>query len=90
MNFLSKIQKSRDEFISTFLFADTIPFFTPPPFRMENRIFIHYINRIPPNTSRPYLRSERRHSERLFTLHEVGLLQFYGFAIILTTVYVIY
>ena len=75
---------------SLFFIYRHYPFFTPPPFRMENRIFIHYINRIPPNTSRPYLRSERRHSERLFTLHEVGLLQFYGFAIILTTVYAIY
>ena len=51
------------------------PYFPPLPiFGWKTEFSAVTLNRIPPNTSRPYLRSECRHSERLLILHEVGLL----------------
>lgn len=51
------------------------PYFSPLPiFGWKTEFLAVTFNRIPPNTSRPYLRSECRHSERLLILHEVGLL----------------
>ncbi|WP_288299122.1 hypothetical protein, partial [uncultured Alistipes sp.] len=51
------------------------PYFSPLPiFGWKTKISAVTFNKIPPNTSRPYLRSEHRHSERLLILHEVGLL----------------
>ena len=52
----------------------TIPIFHPSPFSDGKRIFYLPFNRIPHKTSRPYLRSEHRHNEKLLILHEVGLL----------------
>ena len=49
-------------------------FFTPPPFRMENRIFYLPFNRIPHKTDHPYLRPKPYNSIELLILHEVRLL----------------
>ena len=67
------------------------PYFSPLPiFGWKTEFLSITYNRIPHKTSRPYLRSEHRHNERLLILYRVGLLLIYGFSIILTTVYAIY
>ena len=74
MNFLSKIQKSRDEFISIF-YLQTLSLFHPSPFSDGKPNFypLHLIGFHIKQTT-PYLHSEHRHNERLLILYRVGLL----------------
>ena len=52
----------------------TIPIFTLPIFRWEIEFLSITYNRIPHNTSHPYLRPKPYNSIELLILHEVGLL----------------
>ena len=74
MNFLSKIQKSRDEFISIF-YLQTLSLFHPSPFSDGKPNFypLHLIGFHIKQTT-PYLRPKPYNSIELLILHEVGLL----------------
>ena len=74
MNFLSKIQKSRDEFISIF-YLQTLSLFHPSPFSDAKPNFypLHLIGFHIKQTT-PYLRPKPYNSIELLILHEVGLL----------------
>ena len=78
MNFLSKIQKSRDEFISIF-YLQTLSLFHPSPFSDGKPNFypLHLIGFHIKQTT-PYLRPKPYNSIELFALYRIGKLFLHG------------